>query len=417
MGENELFLQALNAALKNEKVTWADGIPPETWYLLFQLAEKHHILPMIYEAVYNCPAAKEVDQNLFLPFKQRTVQTVMLQTMKTSEFLALYRTLTDAGVTPVVVKGIICRNLYPNPDYRISGDEDILIPEGCFSKCHELMIDCGMECAESEIDIEQAYEVPYGKKGSPIYIEAHKALFPPDSEAYGDFNRFFTDIWRRAIKVSVDGVQILTMGYTDHLFYLICHSFKHFLHSGFGIRQVCDIILFANQYGREVDWQLLLKQCQEIRADLFTAALFKIGQKYLTFDPVKACYPPEWQKVEVDETLLLNDLLDAGVYGDGSMSRKHSSNMTINAVESQKQGKKAGRGFLKSLFPSAKALEKRYPYLQKKPFLLPVAWVSRIWTYKKETDRGNNNNAAESIKIGEQRVELMKQYGILDADK
>lgn len=40
---------------------------------------------------------------------------------------------------------------------------------------------------------------------------------------------------------------------------------------------VCDIVLFANAHGREIDWIRILQQCREIHADLFTAALFQIG--------------------------------------------------------------------------------------------------------------------------------------------
>ena len=32
----------------------------------------------------------------------------------------------------------------------------------------------------SEEELERIYEVPYGKKGSLIYIELHKSLFPPN---------------------------------------------------------------------------------------------------------------------------------------------------------------------------------------------------------------------------------------------
>ena len=204
------------------------------------------------------------------------------------------------------------------------------------------------------------------------------------------------------------------MGHTDHLFYLICHAFKHFLHSGFGIRQVCDIVLFANHYGTEIDWIRILRQCREIHADLFTAALFRIGQKYLTFDPVLAGYPKEWQEIQVDEQLMLDDLLDAGIYGDGTMSRKHSSNITLNADSAQKQGKKAEHSVMKTLFPPVKSMERRYPYLKKYPMLLPVAWVSRILKYRQETSKSQNNDAAQAVAIGNRRVELLKQYKILD---
>ena len=33
------------------------------------------------------------------------------------------------------------------------------------------------ECDMSEEELERIYEVPYGKKGSLIYIELHKSLF------------------------------------------------------------------------------------------------------------------------------------------------------------------------------------------------------------------------------------------------
>jgi hypothetical protein len=43
-----------------------------------------------------------------------------------------------------------------------------------------------------------------------------------------------------------------------------------------------------------------------------------------------------------------------------------------------------------------------------------VAWASRIITYGRETASGTGNSAGESIRIGTERVALMKQYGILD---
>lgn len=410
----ELFLQALKAALENKKVSWEDELEAQEWLALFRLAEVHNVLPLIYDAVYSCPAAQKAEGELFLPFKRRTVQTVMLQTQKTNEFLRLYEKLRDAGIKPCVVKGIICRNIYPNPDHRVSSDEDIWIPKEQFPLCHEVMLSWGMSLSVPEQDIDAAYEVPYGKKGSPIYIELHKSLFPPESAAYGDLNRFFDGITENPEEVQVQGSNLYTMGHTDHLFYLICHAFKHFLHSGFGLRQVCDIILYANTYGEKIDWERIVDQCRQIRAELFTAALFRIGEKYLCFDGDKARYPAVWRELELDESAMLEDLLDSGVYGDANMSRKHSSNITLNAVSAQKQGQKAGNNVLKTVFPPAKSLEGRFPYLKEHPYLLPVAWTSRIFRYQKELQQTSGNDAAESIRIGNQRIELMKQYGIIE---
>lgn len=123
------------------------------------------------------------------------------------------------------------------------------------------MMDFSMQTTADENEMAAAYEVPYRKAGSPLYIELHKHLFPPESDAYGDLNRFFEGIFDRAVAEDIQGNTVYTMDHTDHLFYLICHSFKHYLHSGFGIRQVCDIIMYANEYGTRIDWMRVLQNC------------------------------------------------------------------------------------------------------------------------------------------------------------
>ena len=275
--------------------------------------------------------------------------------------------LSQAGLTPCVVKGVVCRSLYPNPDHRASGDEDVLIPPQQAERCHEAMLAFGMQTAEAQMDRAAAYEIPYGKPGSPLFIELHKSLFPPEHDAYGDFNRFFEDAHARAVQIDVGGVKISTLCPTDHFFYLICHSFKHFLHSGFGLRQVCDIVLFANRYGGEMDWEKIRKNCKAIRAVQFTEALLKIGLVHLGFDPAAAHLPGSWHVETADEGAMLDDLLDSGVFGDSSMSRKHSSTMTLSAVAADKQGKQGKRSLLRTIFPKRSELVGRYPYLNEKP--------------------------------------------------
>ena len=405
---DKLLLEALKASLENKKVNWEMEISNEEWIQLFQKADMHQILPLVYEAVCDC------ESHVFASVRKEVRQQVMVQMLKTETFLALYKHLNDEGIYPLLVKGIVCRNLYPNPDYRSSGDEDMLIkPEG-FAACHKAMLDFGMVVSKEGEEVLDEFEVPYGKKGSPISIELHKLFFPHDEDVYGELNDFFENAHESAVSVKVRDVEIKTLGYTDHLFYLICHAFKHFLHSGFGIRQVCDIIMFANAYGDRIEWEEMLWKCQKMHAEKFAAAIFKIGEKYLVFDPVKAKYPVSWQELNVDEQALLKDLLDSGVYGASDMSRKHSSTITLNAVKAQKEGKIAKANILKTIFPDLNNMKKAYGYLNKYPFLLPVAWGTRIIRYGKESRNMKGNKASESIRIGNERVELLRQYGIID---
>ena len=407
----ETFLAIIRAALRRETPVLQPEPTEEQWKTLIDMAGMHNVLPLFYEAVYSLPSLAN-SPALLAMMKRRVWQRVAMQAQCTGEFLKLNDQLLDAGIRPLVVKGIICRDLYPQPDHRPSSDEDVLIPPEAFAQCHRILTDRGMQTSQENPS--EAYEVPYRDPNSQLYIELHKYLFPPQSEAYGDLNRFFETVRERAVSVQIQGHTVYTLDPTSHLFYLICHAFKHFLHSGFGIRQVCDIVLYANAYGEAVDWEQILQQCREIHGDKFAAALFAIGRKYLVFDPVRACWPQSWQDILVDERPMLEDLLAGGLYGGASMSRKHSSSITLEAVTARKQGKKRGNALLHSAFPSAEKLQQRYPYLQKHRFLLPLAWCSRLWTYRKETRNTADNNAADALKIGAERVELMKLYGIVE---
>ena len=407
----QLFLEAIRCALEDRQVNWTADVTPEQMGRILSLAEEHHVLPLVFEAIYSCPAATNMDGVLFMQCKRTTVQSVLVQTMKTEEFLDLNRHLRDRGITPVVVKGIICRSLYPRPDYRTSGDEDVLCGEHQFKAAHSAMIDFGMEAVASTLD---SYEVPYRKEDSALYIELHKTLFTRESDIFSDCNRFFDDCFDRIIEVDIQGDPVATLNHTDHMLYLLLHAFKHFLHAGFGIRQVCDMVLYANAFGSQIDWEYVQTKCRGLRADRFAAALFDIGKKYLGFSPEQACYPYNWQHMDVNGEALLSDLLYGGIYGSSDLSRVHSSNMTLNAVSADKKGKKSKGNILKTVFPPAKKLEYRFPYLRRAPILLPIAWASRILAYTKETLSEPESAASEIIRTGSQRIELLRQYDIID---
>ncbi len=402
---NELFLTALRAALRGERSLLPEDLTLPEWQELLGMAEVHRLLPMIFEAVHASPVLQSLEGANLALTRRKVKQHVVLQTLRTGEFLELNAALRAAGATPLVVKGIVCRGLYPQPDHRPSGDEDVLIRPEEFDICHRVMIQLGMQPGSENLD---SYEIPYRKPGSPLYIELHKHLFPPESSAYGDLNRFFEGVYDRAVEVEVPGGRVWTPAPADHMFYLICHAFKHFLHSGFGIRQVCDIVLFANRHGGEVDWRQVIHHCEAIRADKFAAAIFRIGEKYLGFDS-----PEVFWAMDVDEGPMLEDLLLGGLYGDANLSRKHSSTITLDAVAAEKEGRKPRGAMLATAFPPAAKLEGNYPYLKEKPWLLPLAWGQRLWKFSRETRTTEDNSAAEALKIGSERLELMKTYGII----
>ena len=68
---------------------------------------------------------------------------------------------------------------------------------------------------------------------------------------------------------------------------------------------------------------------------------------------------------------------------------------------------------MRSVFPNRKYMERSYRYLRRYPFLLPAAWIGRIWKFVTESRKNRGEGARESIAIGSQRVELLKKYKII----
>ena len=371
------------------------------WPAVFALAGQQKLLPILFEAARATPAAGE-NAVLFAVTKQQVIGQVLNQTVRSAEFADLYRKLRSAGLHPIVVKGQLCSRLYPQTDHRISADDDLLIPDGEFMACHEQLLKNGLTTDTPADELASADEVSYTKKGSLLYIELHRHLFDSSEDAHDDLNHFFTDI----NPVETDG--FLAMPPHEHLLYLILHAYKHFVRSGIGLRQFCDIGLWARAYHVEIDWQRLHEQCESVHAATFAAAAFCIAGDYLG---IEFDLPAPWDG-SIDVEPLLHDTLCGGVYGSNDLTRLHSSTVTLNAVKASRTGEKSS--VLSTVFPKREYLERRYPYLKKRPYLLPVAWMQRIAHYASEKQSGTDNSASGSIKLGKERIELMKRYGIMD---
>lgn len=391
------FLHIAKAAVSSGELP-AENVD---WPAIFTLANQQKLLPILFEAVRKMPAAEE-NVALFAVTKQQAIGQVLNQTVRSAEFSNLYHKLRSAGLYPIVVKGQLCSRLYPLKDHRISADDDLYIPDVEFMACHEQLLANGLTTDTPADELPTADEVSYTKNGSPLYIELHRHLFDSAEDAHDELNHFFTDI----NPVEMDG--FLAMPPHEHLLYLILHAYKHFVRSGIGLRQFCDIGLWAREYHDEIDWQHLHDQCASVHAATFAAAAFCIARNYLG---IEFDLPAPWSDA-VDAEPLLHDTLCGGVYGSNDYTRLHSSTVTLNAVKASRAGEKSS--VLSTVFPKREYLEHRYPYLKKRPYLLPVAWAQRLTHYASEKQSGSDNSASGSIKLARERIELMKRYDIMD---
>ena len=429
------FLAVVRAFLTEEKAALEElaALTEKQWNHLFVMAAQHSLLSAVYDVVGKTPEFAGLPGELRGQVKTQAMQSILQQVSRTALFLSDEKELEHLGVQPLVMKGIVCRNLYPKPDLRPSGDEDLLIPEKDFAAVDACFMRKGFvrdkETAmpdgikDGDVPEEMGYIHP--KTGA--FYEIHTRLFSTESSAYGYLNRAFSDVFAHPSKVEVQGQSIFTLeethhlfyllchsfkhflhggvgirqicdmvqmiriygrkidwemfwqlcdcfsmillyqsaGYrravsgldlsaavpqkniftleeTHHLFYLLCHSFKHFLHGGVGIRQICDMVQMIRIYGRKIDWEMFWQLCEEYHMTCFCINLLDIGERYLGFSYEASGAVRAAKKLRPDSEALLIDILDAGSFGKSSAGRIHSANITLYAAETGAEKHTAG---------------------------------------------------------------------------
>ncbi|MCD8107080.1 MAG: nucleotidyltransferase family protein [Oscillospiraceae bacterium] len=374
------------------------------WSEIIAVAEKQNLSSLIFDASQDLPGHEIVEALYF----EKAVAQVSIQAQKTADFLNLYKAFLEDGISPIVLKGIICRSLYgERADFRASGDEDILISKEDYAKVTHTLHHCGYH-AENKPDsgLKLVQEVTFTNIDSPLTVELHLNPFGSSDHIRIKMNEWFMDVFDSQEIVAIDGVSVRTLEPTDHMLFLIFHAFKHFTGSGFGIRMMLDILLFSEKYDFQIDWQYVYKGLIAVGAVAFYDDIVILGNRYLGFQlqlriKCAGTSPEE----------LLEDMLHMGTFGNSSKNDSTAGRITSITVAGNSKGHNRIKDMLRLLFPPLQVWMSWKPYLKDKPWMLPIEWGKRLLKYLR---KGNlMADLAESRAIAERRLELLKKYGVI----
>ena len=139
---------------------------------------------MIYQQIFSNESFQNSDPGFQQFWKGDTIDQAGNQARKSILFLMLFDKMRQNGLTPLIVKGIVCRDLYPNPDLRISNDEDLYIPRDQFGKMDEFLQAEGF--MREELIKDKVYqEVPYQNQGMDYILNCIWICFLRNPERMG----------------------------------------------------------------------------------------------------------------------------------------------------------------------------------------------------------------------------------------
>ena len=398
------FLQIIKSAIHHLPLRLTEAAD---YGKILALAREQNLLALVGEKL--CESAEFRASAAYGKAIAATVGLVAGQVSRTETFLQLYRKFEKAGIRPLVMKGIICRELYGEfRDHRPSGDEDLLIRPGDFPALRQVMEENGMQMEReivSEQELEMLQEITFEDRNAELHIEVHTNPMGIGTWIRRKMNRYFTDVFERACAVRIDNTEIWTMHPSDHLLFLVLHAFKHLMTGGIGIRQALDIYMFLEQYRTAIDWDYLRKALRETKAEKFFVDLLAIGNHFLGFE------------FEIDgepdcPEILLEDMLENGVFGNETQAQRTAASMTAAAIREGKSYSKTG-AVLRAIFPNRRILAAGYPVLVRKPWMLPVCWCIRWGRFLRHNRENGGGLARASVSASQKRIDILKSYGII----
>ena len=320
-------------------------IDQESLPFFIKLSKYHSLSALFFKVV------KETNVDVSKEDLKKLEESYLLNVRKSALFAKerkdLYQYLNNQQIDFLPLKGIVIKDYWLDPDSREFADNDIL-----FSDEKSKLI--------KEYFVKKEYEVKYYKKSNhDVYMkkpffnfEMHRRLFDEIEDAPKLISYFANYLEESPIKEGYEHY----LSDENFYIYFTAHSFKHFHHSGCGIRTLVDYYVFLKKHP-DLNFKYINKELKKIDLLDFSNLIKTLVSKVFNDEKLTK---------EERETLLF--IASSGTYG----SLQHSV---------QKGIKEKGRFgyFISRLFPPLSFYKSAYPWAYKSKVLIPVAWLMRFF--------------------------------------
>lgn len=372
------FIDLLSNSIRNEVCKKKyDNVD---WNELINLSRKHKIEGLIYSALNKAELLENIDEDKVKDLKKEVFFTGVTQISNMSKLEKVFNEFSKENMPVIVLKGLVVREYYPQPEQRSMSDADIFVKAKDINKSKKILIDLGY----TEIDAEASHHIKYIKSGYPM-IELHWHVMKRDGFS-DELDLFEDDIWDRTIEVKVKGAKVLSLGYEDLALHLCMHMAAHLAASGFGVRQIADLVLLVEKKGHLIDWTLFINKAEEFGFKKFIIIMFKICNILFSMDIPKEMAVYKIDDEEMFESLI-STIFDGGVYGKKDMASNFANQVAFNYKGKDSNATiGAIRRYFRFIFPSIETMSDKYSYARKIRILTPIAWIHHLFSgiFRKE---------------------------------
>lgn len=361
--------------------TTANNSKDIDWKKLVALSRQQMIHPLLGYALkisqgLNCP------QRVLQACIQDMQMSSAVNCLRCSEILAILQEMEKAGISYALLKGFDAAQNYAMPCVRVSGDTDVLVELQHKKRAMLFLRSKGFvfdrHNAESHHTVSQ-----HPTLGC---LELHTGLYDKFIETYW-FHTTHPLIREPHKTVTSEYGDYVALGTTDNLLFQTLHMVKHFIRSGASLRAMLDISLFYEKNYASIDKQRYWSTLHSLKYDMLISTVYRAAERFCGFPQELFKEIPHATDEQI--TLFLDDLEMGGWLGRNWMERSMNSWREYNhIIMRQEHSEKAYRrimyrrqvrSLVSMLFPPKHTLATRYPFVIKKGWLVPFAWMHRTF--------------------------------------
>lgn len=356
--------------LKQNKIVGLD------WKQVFELAKEQQIYTLLFPIVKDIATNSNEDNDIINDWKKVTILSSILQKQNITRIVYILNKLKQAEVEVIALKGLVLREYYPLNELRIMSDYDLLMHTKDLDKTKEILIKMGY------IEDHRDSKHIVFRHDNYLPIEIHWLLTDPNH--FKDGKYLEENIWKNTERVNLFGAEVLIPSVENQMLHLFLHLVVHYIYSGFGIRQLVDIYMLIEQKGNEIDWTSFDQKLKECNIQRFAVIIFEICRRLLGMK-VPEIFTDK--KLESDNNI---DLVIYSIFFGGAHEGVFGKSLSFGPIDEkllghhdnlQKTNNFFGnfKYFITIIFPKTKVLKNNYPYANRLPILIPIAWVHRIF--------------------------------------
>lgn len=305
------FFSLLRAGLWEKPVNLSDSGDVD-FNAVYDLADGQSVVGLVAAGLEHVQDRK-VTKPQALPFLKK-VFGLESRNAEMNHFIAdLFSKLRDEGTFSLLVKGQGVGQCYERPQWRSSGDVDLLLDEKNYQKAKAFLLSLA-----SFVDHEYSDRIHLALTIDSWTVELHGSM---RSSRLGRVNSCIEaaqeDTFRNGrVRVWKDGdTDVFLPAVDNDIIFVFTHILQHFFAGGIGLRQICDWCRLLWTYRDEIDCRLLGSRLKGVRLKSEWEVFASLAVNYLGMPADAIPFYRKSASLDRKAARLMNHILRTGNFG------------------------------------------------------------------------------------------------------